>query len=136
MKKNVLFIVLVLAQLSSTFAQEQVMEIITLEKTNEGLLDYTIETRAVGEELLKLCVSLTNRCDATIEIKLSAKKKSWEKFTIKVNEMKLFDIGNFRKIYLWIDPENNPKTKHIIYKGEQYEIRWSSMEDNYMLKKM
>ncbi len=133
MKKIILIIFVSVCMQTNIFAQ--VRDTIVLEMNADSTFNDTITTRVVGKELLKRSVSITNRCNVSVKVLLSTNKRTWKSFTITPREQKLFVIGRIKKVYLWIDPKRNPKTKYLIYKGDQYSIRWSSMEGNYMLKK-
>jgi hypothetical protein len=114
---------------------QQVDTVYLVNSPDSTLLD-TVVMRSVGDEILKRTVSLSNRCSINVEVKLSADRKSWKQLFILPGEEKLFVIRGLETMYLLIDPGRPPGTVFKLYKGDRYEIRWSSMEDNYMLRQL
>jgi hypothetical protein len=131
MKKVVIFLIMLILMQTAIFAQ--VRDTIFLDNAFDSSLTY-MTTRFVGDEISKHSISLTNNCNAYIDIQLSANNKDWKQFSIGADEEKLFVTGSLDKLFLWIDPKRNSKTKFIIYKGDKYEILWSSMDKEYILK--
>ena len=114
----------------------QQIDTVYLVNTPDSTLLDSLVMRAVGGEILKRTISLSNRCNMNLEVKLSADNKSWKQLFIMPGEEKLFVIRGLESMYLLIDPDRPHGNVYKVYKGDRYEIRWSSMEDNYMLRQL